>query len=309
MKLGRATFLGVRGVADATHEFIHPTTGLPHPVVVFTGPPASGKTRVLEAILAGKEGVAPYATMVAPEPWQRKADEPAKIVLLWWLNDAERRFAGVEDTWVTTEVILGSDGLRVDADEGLLTILERYEHRADQGKLEYFPSNRQLLPYGASHGLSSVEQRLYRTTKDERKYSFVSRFLGTLRQDRPKAEAFAKTLSYLSPTLQFDPTGGREAWHVLRSATPSAGAATVDATELSASEMDAVIFAATANLLHLSNSVVLVDRPELHAHPSNAAAFVSGLGALGEDNQLFLSTTSAEILAAVDPSSVIQLGR
>lgn len=309
MKLGRATFLGVRGVADATHEFIHPTTGLPQPVVVFTGPPASGKTRVLEAILAGKEGVAPYATMVAPEPWQRKADEPAKIVLLWWLSDAERKFAGVEDTWVTTEVIFGSDGLRVDADEGLLTILERYEHRPDQGKLEYFPSNRQLLPYGASHGLSSVEQRLYRTTKDERKYSFVSRFLGTLRQDKPKADAFAKTLSYLSPTLQFDPTGGREAWHVIRSATPSAGAVTGDVTELSASEMDAVIFAATANLLQLSNSVVLVDRPELHVHPSNAAAFLAGLGALGEDNQLFLSTTSSEILAAVDPSSVVQLGR
>lgn len=309
MKLGRATFLGVRGVADATHEFIHPSTGLPHPVVLFTGPPASGKTRILEAIVAGKEGVAPYAAMVAPEPWQRRRGEPAKIVLLWWLSDAERRYAGVDDTWGTTEVILGSDGVRVDADDGVLTILERFDHRSDQGKVEYFPVNRQLLPHGASHGLSSAEQRLQRASKDERKYSFVPRYLSTLRQDRPKATAFANTLSYLAPTLQLDVEGGRDAWHVVRSATVSAGVETGDVTDLSASERDAVIFAATANLIGLSNSVVLVDRPELHAHPSTAAAFVAGLASLGHDNQLFLATTSAEILAAADPTSIVHLGR
>ncbi|MFO0611587.1 MAG: hypothetical protein U0414_03295 [Polyangiaceae bacterium] len=308
MKLGRATFLGVRGVADATHEFIHPTTGVPHSVVVFTGPPASGKTRVLEAILAGKEGAAPYATPVAPERWQRTPGDAAKIILLWWLSEDERRAAGVDDTWATTEVIFASEGLRVDADDGVLALLERYEHRADHGKLEYFPANRQLLPYGAAHGLGAAEQRLYRASKDERKYSFVPRFLGTLRQDARRAVAFAERLALLAPTLRFDPERGREAWHVLESSGAGSNGNTRDVTELSASEIDAVIFAATAVNIELASSILLVDRPELHAHPMHAAGLLAGLAALGPDNQLILSTSSPEILGAVDPSAIRGLG-
>ncbi|MBK8941587.1 MAG: hypothetical protein IPM79_29285 [Polyangiaceae bacterium] len=59
MKLSRATFLGIRGLPDVTFDLTSPDTGRPHPVVVLTGPPESGKTRALEAILAAKDVLAP----------------------------------------------------------------------------------------------------------------------------------------------------------------------------------------------------------------------------------------------------------
>ena len=66
MKIARLSTLGVHGLEDATYELTHRDTGVPHSIVVVTGPAASGKTRLLEAIVAGKEGAAPYATMTAP---------------------------------------------------------------------------------------------------------------------------------------------------------------------------------------------------------------------------------------------------
>jgi hypothetical protein len=53
--------------------------------------------------------------------------------------------------------------------------------------------------------------------------------------------------------------------------------------ELSSSEADAVLIAATASLVVLSNSIILVDRPELYRHDTQD--FVAGLQQLGGDCQ------------------------
>jgi len=305
MKLARVTFLGVRGLNDATYDLLSAGTGLPHDLVVVTGGSGSGKTRFLEAIALAKEIVAPYGVMPSPTGWLQGAGEAAKIVLTWFLNEEERAAAGVAEALATTEALLLEDAIRADIDDGVQAVLERYEHDGTRGKLEYFPWDRRLVGYGNSVGLEEMEQQLYRASNDPRKYSFLPRFFGALRKETAMAEYFSTLLSYLSNTVRYVAPGPeREAWECLS----SRGASPVAAHQLSSAEGDAVVFAATAALTQLSHSLVLVDRPDLHAEPARVHAFVAALGtSLGVQNQLIVTSQSRELLSAIDPAQVIRL--
>ena len=304
MKIARVTFLGLRGLADATYDLRNPGTGEPHSLVVVTGPAASGKTRWLEAIALGKEIAAPYGAMASGQGWVRGEEGAAKIVLEWSLDAGERAFAGCDDPLVASEALFLEEATRSEVDEGLQTLLERYEHDHEKGKLEYFPANRQIPRYGAGHGLEAIEQRLYRATNDDRKYSFIPRFAQGLRRDRERSSYFSTLLGYLSQSVRYlGETGGDDL-----AVFASSGGMASEAHLLSSSESDAIIFAATATLTGLSHSVVLVDRPDLHQHPEVSARFVEALCSLGRDNQVFVATASPEILASVDPSQIVRLG-
>ncbi len=306
MKIARVTFLGLRGLADATYDLRSTTNGEPHALVVVTGPAASGKTRFLEAIVAGKEIAAPYGGMVSGQGWVRGENESAKIVLEWSLDAEEAAFAGVDAKTIVSEALFLEDTTRSEIDEGLQTLLERYEHNHLKGKLEYFPVNRQIPRYGSGNGLEAIEQRLYRATNDERKYSFVPRFVQSLRRDSGRREYFTTLLGYLSPSVRC--LAESEVTDELAVFASLDGLPT-EAHLLSSSEADAVVFAATATLAALSHSLVLVDRPDLHQSPEVAARFVEALCSLGRDNQVFVATSSQEILASVDPSQIIRLAR
>jgi predicted ATPase len=84
----------------------------------------------------------------------------------------------------------------------------------------------------------------------------------------------------------------------------SRGGPPAAAAELSHGEADAVIFAATAALIGLDHSLVFIDRPDLHA--DDLHQLVSGLAALGQDNQLFV-TGRAEFAAAAVGAHVVNL--
>jgi hypothetical protein len=305
MKIARLSTLGVRGLEDASYDFRHPQTGAPHDIVLVTGAAASGKTRLLEAIIAGKEGVAPYGMMLAPEPFLRGPGESAKIVITWYLSEDEARFAGVSGSEHTTEALLSDEGVEAEGDEGVLALLERYEHHERSGKLEYFPATRQVLPYGAGLGLSAIEQRLQRAGKDLRKYSFIPKLAASFAEDRQLGELFAARLATLGD-VRYEP-GTSEPWRGFRSAGRGLARAAVDVTELSASEADAVIFAATFTLLRLDHSIAMIDRPELHTDPSLQLAYMKAIARLGSDTQLLLATSSAALIGAVDPSQVTRL--
>ena len=303
MKLARVSFLGVRGLADATYDLVGPS-GVPHDLVVVTGPTASGKTRFLEAVVAAKEAIAPYGLLQAGAPWVASGSVGARVSLAFWLDEEERTYAGTGASVLEADVTFSPQRGASDADEGLVAVLERYDHRPDRGKVEYFPSPRRLPVYPPFHGTSAVEQRALRPGKEARKYAFVTRFLGELRASPGAVRAFAGRLEALSPTVRYvRPTA---ADGVPRCFT-SRGGAPVTPTELSDGEADAVIFAATATLIGLGRSIVLVDRPDLFADPSGLAPFVAGLRALGPDNQLVLASASPELLAAAHPAHRIAL--
>ena len=303
MKLARVSFLGVRGLADATYDLLAPS-GAPHDVVVVTGPTASGKTRFLEAIVAAKESIAPYGLLQPGSPWIASGSLGAKVSIAFWLDEEERTYAGTTSALVEADVTFNPQRGTSDADEGLVAGLERYDHRPERGKVEYFPATRRLPTFPPFHGTSAVEQRMLRPGKDPRKYSFVPRFLGELRANPAAVRAFSSRLEALSPTVRYVRPAASDG---VPKCFTSRGGAPVTPMELSDGEGDAVLFAATATAIGLGRSLLLVDRPELHADPTRLAPLVGGLRALGADNQLVLASGSAELVAASRPAHVVTL--
>jgi hypothetical protein len=304
MKIQRVTFLGVRGVADATLDFTDPRTGTPHGLVVVTGPSASGKTRLIEALVAAKEAIAPHGPMTPGASWIG-AGSAAKIVIAFHLDEAEREYAGSASSMLEGEVIFVPARARTEADEGLRAVLDRYSHDPAHGKLEYFPAGRRIPAIAPFHGLGTAEQRIQRPGKDPRKYSFVVQLLRELERDRARAAAFAARLEALSPTCRYLPEPSGE---VLPRCFESRGSAPLTAAELSDGEADAVIFAATSVAIGLDHSLVLIDRPDLHLD-DGGGRLVAGLTSLGRDNQLFLAARPelAATAAAASLAHVVTL--
>jgi energy-coupling factor transporter ATP-binding protein EcfA2 len=303
MKLARVSFLGVRGLADATYDFVA-GGGAPHDLVVVTGPTASGKTRFLEAILATKEAIGPYGLPPSGASWVASGAFGAKVSLAFWLDEEERAYAGTSSAIMEADVTWSAQRGAADADDGLVAVLERYDHRPDRGKVEYFAATRRLPSHPPFHGTGPLEQRLLRGGRDARKYACVPRFLAELRANPAATRAFAARLEALSPTARYVRPATADG--VPRCFT-SRGGAPLTPMELSDGEADAVLFAATATTIALGRSVLLVDRPEIHADPSRLGALVAGLRALGPDNQLVLASASPELVAAARPAHVVTL--
>lgn len=302
MKIRQATFLGVRGVADGTYGFAA-KNGVPHDIVVVTGPAASGKTRLLEALFAAKEAIGPYGALGPGKTWLRPGESVAKVMLTLVLEPEECEFAGVADAVVEGEAAFLADGVQRDADEGLAALLSRYRHQRSVGKVEYFPASRRLSPLGPHHGTSELEQRVQRASKDPTKYGFVNRLVRELAERPDASEEFAALLARLSPTVRHVPGF---AGLGLPRAFSSRGGDAVTASELSDTEQQCVLLAAVAVGVGLSSSLVLIDRPEL-ASATGGTALVEALRTLGQRNQLLLASNAPDIVAAVPSECVVEL--
>jgi hypothetical protein len=292
MKILRAAFVGMRGIRDVTLDLAHPETGAPYDLVALTGPAACGKTRALEAIFAAKEAIAPYGPAIDGAPWIASGTS-ARAAITWVLDEEEQTYAGTANPVAETDVVFLSQRTESLAFEGLRAVLERYTHGAHTGKVEYFPTTRRLSTDGAMGDLSAGAQRARRPTKAGYKYDFVGRFLRELPASPDVARAFAARLAALSPTCRYEPDGRTQNHFHTRNG------ASVGLRELSDAEADAVLFAATALAIDLACSIVLVDRPDLHADPAHAKQIVAGLRALGEGNQIILATGSPRFADAV----------
>jgi hypothetical protein len=300
MKIQRATFFGVRGVPDLTLDLADVRTGVPRALVVISGPSASGKTRMIEALIAAKEAIRPYGPMKPGAPWITSGNA-AKILVSFHLDGAEREFAGTTSPTLEGEVIFRPDRMSCEIDDGLKAVLGRYSHNAAFGKVDYFAAERRIPTFPPFPGLGPAEQRVLRLTKDPRKYGFILPFLGTLGHDNARRERFVASLASLSPTCRYVVDASGEG--IPRCFT-SRGGAPVTAAELSHGEADAVIFAATAAAIGLDHSLVFIDRPDLHT--DDLDHLVTGLVSLGQDNQLFL-TGRPELAAARGNAHVVAL--
>ncbi len=299
MKIQRATFIGVLGVPDMTLDLSDTSTGVPHPLVVVSGPSGSGKTRIIEALIAAKEAIRPYGTSV-PGTWIRDSNA-AKIHLAFYLDEAEREFAGTTSPVVEAEVIFRPDRPNAESDDGLRALLGRYSHNPLYGKVDYVPVERRIPTFPPFPGLGTGEQRVLRLIKDPRKYGFVLPFLRSLEHDVARRERFAASLANLSPSCRHVTDGSGEA---IPKCFSSRGAAPVTVAQLSHGEADAVMLAATAATIGLDHSLVFIDRPDLHA--DELEPLLEGLASLGQDNQLFL-TGSSRLAAAARGAHVVNL--
>ena len=185
---------------------------------------------------------------------------------------------------------------------GVSRLLSRYDHDPAHGKREYFPEGRQRAWGARSDGLGALEQSLLRCSKDPHKYSVVGRFLATLGDDSRRLRVFADGLASLSPTARYtDVTAGASGFTNRDGDGVSFG-------DLSSSEADAVLIAATIAMTGLSHSIAIVDRPELSVSPSRLVSWVESLASLGVDNQWIVASNDARLAASVDPSQIVSLG-
>ncbi len=303
MKLATATFLSISGVPDMTLGLGRGDNGTARALTVITGPRASGKTRTLEALLAAKDVIAPYGQPPVARDWIRSGEKAAKVQLTFELDEDEVRFVGGGAPVVRAEALFHPQGSRYEADEAFVALLERYEHEPRAGKVDYFPATRSVVQGASGHGLTAIEQRLLRTSRDPRKYAFLPRFIAHVARDASARARFEAALAALSTTVRYVGSAGDDDQVCFESGSRGR----VSAAALASSECDAIIFAATSAMICHEKSIVFVDRPELYQDEAGAAAFLEGVASLAADLQLVVATASPAVLSAVDPSCVVRL--
>lgn len=299
MHISSLSVRGVAGVEDLHVDWMA-STGRPHDVVVITGPEASGKTRLLELVLAGLEVIGPYEGIVRGADWVG-AGGHATLELGIWLDDTERDDVKLSNP-VHATVTFGPSSVTTDAPRSLSRLVSRYDHDPAHGKREYFFDGRQP-PWGARRdGTGELEQSLWRAGRDPHKYSFLPRFLSELVWAPDRRAAFADAIERLSNRITYVPSLD----------TPGAcfsvgGAPPVEIDELSRGEADAVILAATVALTGFHHSIGFLDRPERHVSPDRSAAWLRGLRSLGANNQWLIASSDPGFVGLAG-QAVVTLG-
>jgi hypothetical protein len=303
MRLLGATFLSIRGLPDMTVTFGDPTRAEPAPCTIVTGASSSGKTRLLEALVTAKEIIAPYGPPPRYDAWIRQGEAEAKIELSFLLDQEEARACDASDPIVRADAFLTPKQASYEADEAFVTLLERYDHDPARTKVDYLPAHRALLSPGPMPGISVIEQRVLRLNRDPFKYGFVPRYLESLGRDPEARSRFERALAMLSPTVRYV----EPAWGDPRRCLSSRGGPAAAPSELSTTEAQALVVAASFCLARLEKSIVLIDRPELFAEDAGLPAFFAGLRELMRDGQLVLASRSERVLAAAGPSAIVTL--
>lgn len=303
MKLRGARCLGIAGVPDGDYSFLDPRSGAALDFVLVTGPSASGKTRLLEAIALAKEAIAPYGTPPDTAHLIRRGSGGAKVVLAWEFDEEERGYAGLDEEPVETETIFEEGGVRPVA-MNVAMLLARYVHRASRpryaapGKVEYFHAGRRV-PWRAPNAMNEPEQRANRAVRSDRKYAFVPTLVASLASS-PEREAFDAFLGLFSDSCKVAPPSVGDRAFLSRGVERSG-------SELPSSDADAVLVAATATVIGLDRSLVLVDRPELAGMASGAARLIQAWRSLGQGAQVLAASSSTELVDALPPERVIRL--
>lgn len=317
MKIQRLSVDGFRGLADRSFLLTDPRSGRAAPLVVVTGPTGSGKTSFLEAIIAGKEQAAAYGPIPPDTACVRPGAGAAKVKILWELSEAERERSGADASVIESEAIYGGAVTPPMNDPALSGLLADYDPDPASPKIEYFHATRRMAigqSVDASTAAGSPVERAQRLSRDDAKYAALVRFivaaglgLDVDRQGSPRppgrvTAAFAKLCTTKKLAGLYRSGDG-----VYPGFQDTAGRA-LGLTQLSDGELDALLFATTFVRSGVRGSVVLVDTPELHRSDSEARAFVEGLMAVEEDNQLVVATRAPSVIGMVPKELALQLG-
>lgn len=318
MKVRKILVDGFRGLHDREHTLIDPRTDGAYDLVLVTGGRASGKTSFLEAIIAGKEQVGPYGAAQPASSFVRQDASAAKVRIDWELSSTERDRYGTGKRVLVGESIFGDVVLTPpDPDPALAALLGEYVADPEYGKVEYFHASRRL-PLGATIDLSKSAgtdlDRMTRLLRDDMKYAGLVRFiveagLGLDVDSEGKAKPpgrVTKAFEALCPTKKLG--GLYRSGEQMLPAFVDAGRRTYSLAQLTDSELDALIFAATFVRAGIAGSVVLIDTPEKHLGDADARVFVQALAQLGANNQLVVATQAPSLLASVQSDQIIRLG-
>jgi hypothetical protein len=300
---------GFRGLPDREFDFADPRRGGAALIVAITGPRGSGKTSLLEAIVAAKEEVAPYGGAIAASDVVRPDAETAKIRVDWELSTIERDRVGLTELDYTSESIFGAMVIEAGHDPALVALLGEYELEPSFGKVEYFHAQRRMPTTALvdiSQAPGGVLDRMTRLTREDSKFGGLIRFM---------VEA-GLGLDVASDGMPRPPGRIQAAFQVLCSTKRLAGlyrtgqavlpgffdakGTAYGLGQLSDSELDALLFATTfvrSGLAgNMPGAIVLIDTPERAVGEADAGAFVRALHELGSENQLIVATRSPSVI-------------
>lgn len=313
MRLLKVITNGCDRVADATYDF--GTGDVPTDLVVITGGTASGKTSLLELIVAAKEDASPYGTTPFLEDWVRPGQAAAKIMASWWLDEHELSEVGggaVRGHETIIDPAAPPDG-PIEVDDGLRRVLGRLED--ERPKLEHFHAGRSLPPPASFLGSGKLkDERHLRLLSADTKYASINAWLvelalgmhepdGLPNAPGSKAIRFDDLLRLLSGTIAF---GG-----LTPGASPEPLFARPDDTlrtlrELSHAERQAVIYAATCLRSNLDRSVALLDGPEHMTSTARAAEIVRILRQYNPTCQWIIAT-NPEVASKIGAARTIEM--
>jgi energy-coupling factor transporter ATP-binding protein EcfA2 len=330
MKILSIQLKGIRGLANTTISFERSRTGLPHEVVVLTGKPSSGKTSLLRAIAAAKEGAGSVGAPPSSTSILDNDTSTGHLGASWCLTDDERRAANAASSVCRTVWSVGRDVV-AQVDPALRLVYAGHGHSPPQSKLEWVPASRRLvahrtamLPAAHSDGAEVVKRArddpdkyntLLRALRDAvvQEAEGVARLLSdkgiALRSQVPDALAAAKVnVGSMCPDLRLvavEPRGDHRplVWFQTRVGKR------VELEGLSDGERQGLLFALLFATLELHHSIILIDTPELCIHPADHVRFFRAICDLGTSNQIIAATTSPAILSSVAPEQVIDLSK
>jgi hypothetical protein len=327
VKLLRLQALGFRGLPDRVFDFTEPGIDVPLPVVIVGGDAGSGKTNLLDAIIAAKEDVGAYGHP-RPASYLRAGARTARLEARWLLSPAEKKRAGATDAVVTTISTfgVGAPVLSPHPTE-LRAVFREHSSSSARAKVEYFHAGRALPPTRGKQivgGQGAAEVRLRLVATNDKHQALRASVVEAIQADRAALAGDLQARGVALGTGQFreqqqlrellrpfllekafdgiDPEG--EGYR-LRFVRPDGSV--LDLEELSAREQQGAIFALTFRRLGLDHSIVLIDEPELHVHAADRVRFLQDIVGLGRDNQVIAATGSAEILAAAAPRQLLNL--
>lgn len=274
MRLSNVSLNGFTRLAD--RELV---LGHAHAAGCFTtisGAPGSGKTALLELLVAAKEAWAPSGIRL---PWRPDSADGkgAKLVTTWTLGER----------MVETEAIFDSEfGFQPEIENGFRDALTGYSLSPLLYKWEYFHDGRAIAPAGR------VELRSARRLEIEaRKYGAIEPLLAQMFEAGRNAERLAIANKGLGEFgLAIEPANGG----ALAVGTPR-GARSVN--ELSSAEQQVFLMIGSVVALGLDASLLLVDTIE-HGLPSAWAEKLGGvLPALAPRAQIIATTRNPALFS------------
>lgn len=331
MKLAKIDCLHVAGVPNGSYGFIAPGKSAPNELTLVAGVRGSGKSRLLEAIVALKELVGPYraapSSLDLLEPGQREGALGGTFLL----SEEERRAAELDAAELTVSFPIVDDDVDVPPvriPRPVRDLFERFSLSETAGKLEHFPASRVLPPFGEA--TQAEHERLGRFSSGATKYASLVPSLVALStadgaralretstrglllgEDAPDSMVpYRAAMAKLLPELRL--RGAEPVRSPLGDVVPTLvferpGGGVVPVHALSDAQKQAVLLAGTLVRLGLSRSLILLDAPELHVHVADQARFLEALTTIGTDNQWIVATGSGEIMKTARREQVIAL--
>jgi predicted ATPase len=321
MKIVGVEVEGVGGLADGAYSFAA-SDGAPAPVILVAGDAGSGKTRLLEAVIAAKEGVGSWGSGSRFAALRREGVERASIVARWNLSVAECDEGRLSASEFTTRSLIDEKGVApADCPIGLKRLFQTH----DEGGLTrfgYLHAGRAWPSYGVPEA-----QVFTMLSADNRKFGhLMPRAIELLAEDQARAARAVAEGGLALPGERSHMTDLREALrpflprHALASFVrdkhegnlifQTKRAAQVTSSAMSASERDALLVALDAMMNHRAGGIVLLDEPELHRHPDEQLAFVNAYRGALRETQIIMATSSPHLLGmGAEAAHVVRLRR